>query len=380
MKKYKLIKEYPGSPKLATELTPKVDKENTDTNNFYWEGSWFNPNDFSEYWEEVLQKDYEILRTCPIVGTIYSVKRLSDGEVFTVGDIIKVRSHGSNKRIDEIEIIENEPSYSDGIWFQYTLGCSHLKNAIKVIEKDYEILSYLKKGSTTCTTTKRRGGENHDEFWNIHSVKRLSDGEVFTVGDLIKIPYKDATRITKFQNPERNEYFIEIPTGFTRLVTIEKAKQPLFLTHDGKNIFEGDKVWYVNKEQHYYSGFIAVSGVTFRSDINAYFLTREGAEDYISKNKVLFTTEDGVSIKRGDTIHTVQSSLDGIDRIMVVNFRPKDYPTLKVFSTRAAAENYIERNKPQLSIEDCFKILQKSFLYGNGFEKEIEKYIRKNNR
>ena len=108
MKKFKLIKEYPGSPKLGTKLTPKVDKENTDTNNFYWEGSWFNPNDFHEFWEEIIEKDYEILslndkrnqfpifnlingcspvtgETYPTINSkdwnIHSVKRLSDGEI-----------------------------------------------------------------------------------------------------------------------------------------------------------------------------------------------------------------------------------------------------------------------------------------------------------
>src|SRR6185312_383711 len=32
------------------------------------------------------KKEYEILSTCPIEGEIHSVKRLSDGEVFKVGD------------------------------------------------------------------------------------------------------------------------------------------------------------------------------------------------------------------------------------------------------------------------------------------------------
>jgi hypothetical protein len=255
MKKYRLVKEYPGSPKLATELTPKVDKENTDTNNFYWEGSWFNPNDFSEYWEEVLQKDYEILRTCPIVGTIYSVKRLSDGEVFTVGDLIK----------------------------------------------------------TTC---------------------------------------KDATRIIRFQNPERNEYFIEIPTGFTRLVTIEKAKQPLFLTHDGKNIFKGDKVWYVNKKQHFYSGFIAVPGVTFRSDKSAYFLTREGAEDYISKNKVLFTTEDGYNVFDGQSYFYVGKKDLVAVRSIATSKAVGMSTSFKYFGTIGAAEKYIDSQKILFTTED----------------------------
>ena len=324
MKKYKLIKEYPGSDHegiIVSLKTPNGLYEGYQ-HNYYTKHVENNP----EYWEEVIEKDYEILsfkqdssitdlwtkftggwsrniNGYPVTGPytledilknnlykIHSVKRLSDGEVFTVGDRAKVYEYGSVKTIDSIDLVTKCSSMKQGIWLNYNSGSSHITHAIKQI------------------------------------------------------------------------------------------KQPIFLTHDGKDIFEEDKVWYVNKENLYYDHIIAFPEVKFNSEIRAYFLTREGAEDYIEKNKVLFTTEDGVSIKRGDTIHTVQSSLDGIDRIMVVNFRPKDYPTLKVFSTRAAAENYIERNKPQLSIEDCFKILQKSFLYGNGFEKEIEKYIRKNNR
>ena len=54
---------------------------------------------------------------------------------------------------------------------------------IKQAPLDYEIMSYIKKGSKKCITTKKRGGIYHDGFWDIYSVKRLSDGEIFKVGD-----------------------------------------------------------------------------------------------------------------------------------------------------------------------------------------------------
>ena len=109
MSKYKLIKIYPGSPKLGTIV--EVDKDGwccTSCN--------LNPQDYPEFWEKVVEKDYEILsfksnfytfvldddgyysynknrerlslsnlEKNPLY-TIHSVKRLSDGEVFTVGD------------------------------------------------------------------------------------------------------------------------------------------------------------------------------------------------------------------------------------------------------------------------------------------------------
>ncbi len=228
MKKFKLIKEYPGSPNLGTICE---ERNNKSSFCYYFEGeknigiTKDQVENQPEYWEEVIEKDYEILISRVVPQEILSVKRLSDGEVFTVGDLITGYSYEDARSIQTIKI------------------CSY-------------------------------------------------------------------TGIMKLEQEK----------GFTSLCAATKAKNPIFLTHDGKDIFAEDKVWYVNKENLYYDYIIAQPEVKFNSEIRAYFLTREDAE------------------------------------------------------------NYIERNKPRLSIEDCFKILQKSFLYGNGFEKEIEEYIRKNNK
>ena len=92
--KYKLIKEYPGSPKLGTILTHE-------------ELQYCNWN---EYYQEVVEKDYEILSLIEgkfiypcdkyskdyinqlfntLGVSIHSVKRLSDSEIFTIGDMVK---------------------------------------------------------------------------------------------------------------------------------------------------------------------------------------------------------------------------------------------------------------------------------------------------
>ena len=176
MKKYKLIKEYPGSPKVG------------DIVKGYGRDSW------SEYWEEVVEKDYQILKSCPIEGTIYSVERLSDGEVFTLGDKIKVYQHGSTKTIDSIDLYGNTSSIKEGIWFTYDSGSCHMAHVIK-------------------------------------------------------------------------------------------QKQPIYLTHDGKDIFPEDIVWYVNKENFYHDYIKAYPEVKFNSDIRAYFLTEEEAKKYIIENK-----------------------------------------------------------------------------------------------
>jgi hypothetical protein len=224
----------------------------------------------------------------------------------------------------------------------------------EVVEKDYEILSYLKKNSTKCITTKKRGGELYNEYWEIHSVKRLSDGEVFTVRDLVKTPYTDCIGIIGFKNPEANEYFIEISTGFTRLLNLEKVKNPIFLTHDGKDIFDGDKVWYVNKQDFYKSYFIASKTQSFFSDRMAYFLTRQDAEDYIEKNKILFTTEDGVGITEGDKYYFVDTDFS-IQTVKALRGAGK-YSERKYFSTVEEAHEYVMQNVKALSIKDFWEI------------------------
>ena len=228
MKKFKLIKEYPGSPNLGTTCE---ERNNKSSFCYYFEGeknigiSKDQVENQPEYWEEVIEKEYEILISRVVPQEILSVKRLSDGEVFTVGDLITGYSYEDARSIQTIKI------------------CSY-------------------------------------------------------------------TGIMKLEQEK----------GFTSLCATTKVKNPIFLTHDGKDIFTEDIVWYVNKENFYYDYIKAYPEVKFNSEIRAYFLTEEEAKEYI------------------------------------------------------------ERNKPRLSIEDCFKILQKSFLYGNGFEKEIEKYVRKNNK
>lgn len=110
--KYKLIKEYPGSPKLGTTV-----ERDSNCSNYYYRVisgvvNTFTPKNIEnhpEFWEEIIEKDYEILSLIEgkfiypcdkyskdyihqlvntIGANIHSVKRLSDGEIFTIGDKI----------------------------------------------------------------------------------------------------------------------------------------------------------------------------------------------------------------------------------------------------------------------------------------------------
>ena len=120
--KYKLIKEYPGSPKLGTVVIK---------NNDFGGYSYIEPNiqeyskgvieQYPEFWEEVVEKDYEILSLIEgkfiypcdkyskdyinqlfntLGVSIHSVKRLSDSEIFTIGD--KIQLDNDNKEFGTI--------------------------------------------------------------------------------------------------------------------------------------------------------------------------------------------------------------------------------------------------------------------------------------
>lgn len=114
--KYKLIKTYPGSPKLNSEITNKK----IECPNWYYLSNAClsiveNPENYPEFWELVVEKDYEILSyitveseiikykdldinddcNCDKYLKIHSIKRLSDNQIFTIGDFVNNRTISS---------------------------------------------------------------------------------------------------------------------------------------------------------------------------------------------------------------------------------------------------------------------------------------------
>jgi hypothetical protein len=226
MSNYKLIKEYPGSPEVGT----------------------------------IAENSNGSIKYTQLDGSRYT-ESSSSGNIF-------------------VQRIESHPEFWE-----------------EEIEKDYEILQYVTKDRQSYSS-KRRGGKDHEKYWNIFSVKRISDGEVFSIGNSITgATYKDPRKIEEIILDGDDEIALGQGKGYTALVDAVKCKTPLFLTNDGVEVFIGD------------------------------------------------------------IIHVVQSCLNGIDRIMVVTFRPEDYPTFKVFSTKKAAEDYIVKNKYALSIEDFWDVV-----------------------
>ena len=202
--KYILKKEYPGSPKLGNTI------DNL-------ENDWI--ENYPEFWELVVEKDYEILEL--------SLQRSIKHQI--------------------VSALENSEDYTISL-----LSCNGNK---------------------------------------IHSVKRLFDGEIFTIGDIVKC--EDCKgKITSLEIYDNDIYLNGIdnkmPFGYTLCNTLDcfeipqKVKQPLFTTEDGVDIFEGDE-------------FIVVNIFTFNkhrtgkyletNHMYKYFSTKEKAEEYILLNK-----------------------------------------------------------------------------------------------
>lgn len=234
VKKYKLIKKYPGSKKLGTIVV------DTNINNGAKDAY------FSENWGKV-----------------------NSGSAFFIG-----KQHNC----------ENQPEFWE-----------------EVKEKEYEILSFrtpqngkLPVGRNTLGTWyiySDIAGRNfdRDDDWMIkngyiiYSVKRLSDGEVFTVGDIVYETItddKDARWTIKVFSLKDTMCFI---SGIN-IMYIEKYKQPLFTTEDGVDIYEKQLFYYIGDSWN-----ICLTQCLFKGDGNfsktKTFSTKNAAQKWIDENK-----------------------------------------------------------------------------------------------
>lgn len=314
MKSYKLIKEYPGLLEKGCVATLglhgssgecyEVKEPNRNIYRFDKETIENNP----EFWEEIVEKDYEILsfRYTDTNNTnkwkkqknglftyglysVYAVKRLSDGEIFTVGDMVKSSLYPhtiDSFRIKQKVINRNK----DGSWnydgvdrifinYSNNEGGNWLEDTEKVTDKDFEVISTESKDNT-CTSY-------------ISEVEYLKSGQVFKLGDYISSNYDAKNRdrnvpkpITKMKVNEYGNMLFYTDVFIKNGLNIDKAIKhtPLFTTEDGVELFEGDECWavsdnldllytYYTTESHEKDGKVRV------------FSTREAAEEFVLMNK-----------------------------------------------------------------------------------------------
>lgn len=252
-KKYKLIKEYPGVTKLGIEvfkssagIYENVDLLKKDIFN------WREIEDFPEFWQEVIKQDYEIL----------SFKQ--DSNITDLWTYFYNRGWGRNNKGN----CETRPYPTlDAILN------NHLYGGMK---------------------------------YNIHSVKRLSDGKIFTISDnltegIIKqftlSNYNDGIYAdTEKKHESGCSGYIGLPLEKWR-----KIKNPLFTTEDGVDIYEGDKYWFVNLDVFQTQNITAFINIKLKEECKR-FSTKEKAEEYIIMNKPCLSINDIRNYKHNTTI------------------------------------------------------------------------------
>lgn len=224
--KYKLIKKYPGSPEINNIATQDSYYKNlyiVDETNATEKWKVYNCESYPEFWEQVVEKDYQIL------------------------SVLIMRS---NKHQQRIVTIDDSEDYITSL-----INC---------------------------------------EGNSIYSIKRLSDGQVFTIGDGIDgITFVNE----KIKQITLDKYAIIIlDCGFfhTTLKSAKKIKKPLFKTEDSVDIFEGDKYWkVVNETFQLFKMGAASKNESLRSKV---FSTKKAAEEYIFMNKPCLSLKDVASI------------------------------------------------------------------------------------
>jgi len=184
MTKYKLIKEYPGSPKLG--ITLRYTGNDWDDQN-QLRVSLVESTTFLDYWEKVVEKDYEILS---FIGS-NTTKPLR-----ILNEYTKLYKHATVNDTDEL----TEEYLLSGVGY------------------------------------------------NIHSIKRLSDGEIFTIGNILTDALCGNSPLLYFTNNIDEGFLLHTKYGAGPLSRQQKAKQPLFTTEDDVDIFEGDTFWRVSKD------------------------------------------------------------------------------------------------------------------------------------
>lgn len=233
MKKYKLIKQYKGSPELGIIVT--VNNDGTIQVPIGSIGTLIHgkPSDYSQYWEEIIEKDYEIL----------SCKHFMTGGIYAIGQTFL--SNEGYRRFNELDI--NRINTQDGT-----------------------------------------------KVYSIYSVKRLSDGEVFTVGDIVqnyndKIPFI-ITCIKKYLDSDN---ICLIGESTSSLLEAEHIKNPLFTTEDGVDIYEGGTYYVIDDDVSTVFERKAKEQFNSRYTIPIKrFAVKENAEKYIFYNAKSLSLND----------------------------------------------------------------------------------------
>lgn len=319
MKKFKLIQEYPGSPKLGTIIEQiyrfaKKDNLYGDNEGFFLES----PENYPNYWEKLIEVEFKILS-------------------FELNNLIFKLGHDGKY-------------YSDnGTW----------ANFVNTLND------------------------------KILSVERTTDGQVFNVNDKAKsIGSRNTHRISSFQiKQKQTDRFTydgidriwvnwEENCGGNWLESTEKIKEPIVVTRDGFDLFDGDTFYVPQFKGKNWSEIIfefKVGEVELDEDMSFTFAKRENAENFLIKYKDYITSECG-PILPGDIFYVYDDFRHKCLSGKYGQFLSKKYNG-KRYKYKETVERLIAEQKPQYSVNDIHKIVNK-WSMSNISKSEILNFIK----
>ena len=227
--------------------------------------------------------------------------------------------------VKEFQIFYNKIPYA-------IIGIDPIKKGIEMFKeskdkKGYEVLLFSHEGRSYTLTENGKYNSKAYEYWNakysvllnsmpqgaeILSVKRLSDDEIFSVGDKIGwgYAYNFETIIKGFKIEDGElviiwdcDKSINLKVNFKEALKLHKKdKEVLFTTEDGVEIYEGCNYYHVCEDWSIANFHTCAEWIKYKNPPNKSFSTKEAAEDWILMNKPCLSVNDIIKQPCGYTI------------------------------------------------------------------------------
>jgi hypothetical protein len=141
-----------------------------------------------------------------------------------------------------------------------------------------------------------------DKSFTIHSIKRLSDNETFTIGDDINLSRDfEKYKINSFLvDKDTIKVWVDDSCRFWYLENVIKTKKLLFTTEDGVDIYEGNETVSVDKNTFTIQGSILWSNTSMnhKKVLCLLFSTKIAAEEWVLMNKPCLSINDLIGIDK----------------------------------------------------------------------------------
>lgn len=169
----------------------------------------------------------------------------------------------------------------------------------EIVEKDYEILMYRSKINTDIYFDNPEYFSRLNSDWEIYSIRRKSDGVEFKIGDKVYNPNcKSQTFIIESFYLDCNNIHLLCGKGHINITKIEHYKEPILITEDGVEIFKGDIHWRLiavikeNRTLTFLEKSDEKGAFPYRGGGGKFFSTKEAAEKYLNENKPMYSKKE----------------------------------------------------------------------------------------